>query len=80
MALRQEALARNFEHRDAAVRILREELGRARGACLDVDLDQFVGQLQLLEHEAALVAVSGGQVVVESVHSTLQLSCRSCVR
>ena len=57
---------------DAPVRVLREELGGARlPLAHDVQLNQLVGDAELGQEQAHLVAVPGDQSVVESQHARL---------
>src|SRR5215831_10504303 len=62
---REPAAVVELEHRDAAVRVDREELRRARLAREDLLLDQREANAELGEQQSHLVAVPRGQEVVE---------------
>ena len=57
-----------LEQRDAAVRVLGEEGGRARLAPVDVQLDALEGDVEKAQEEADLVAVPRGEIVVKAKH------------
>ena len=56
--LGQAATIGEFEQRDLAVRVLRQEFGRARGAVDAVGFDPAIRALELLEQKLELLAVS----------------------
>src|SRR5262245_5702413 len=57
-----------LEGRDAAVRVLRQELGGARRALHEVELDPLERDPELAEQQPDLVAVAGLQEIVEPQH------------
>jgi hypothetical protein len=62
------AAGRGFEQRYLAVRILGEELRRAAVALEDIDFDQSVGDAELGEREAHLVAIARSLHRIERIH------------
>src|SRR3712207_2025469 len=67
--LGEEAPILGFEHRNPTVRVdLLQEPRGARLAPIDVVLDALEGDAELREEQARLVAVAGGQIVVQSDH------------
>lgn len=59
---------RGLEHGNGAGRILREKLRRARFAAEDRHRHSLPGETEMPEEHADLVAVLGGQIIVESEH------------
>jgi len=57
-----------FEQRDLAVRIFGEELGRATLAFEDIHFNQAVGNAELGERKAHLVAVARSLHGIERMH------------
>src|SRR5262249_8761574 len=65
---RHEGAILELENRDAAIGVPRQELAGARLALLDVDLDIFVGDVELGKGEARLVAIARIVEIVETQH------------
>src|SRR5262245_3508976 len=59
---------RGFEQRHLAVRILSQELRRPALALEDIDFDEAVGNVELREREAHLVAVARSLHGIERIH------------
>src|SRR5947199_8570068 len=74
--LGQVAAVVELEDRNAPVRVDGKELRRARRALRDVLLDQREAVAELREEEADLVAVAGGQVVVELHQGACTMTAR----
>ena len=64
VGLREAGPVLQFQHRDAPVGVLGQE-GRGSGLPVqDIDLDMVVGDAEMGEQQAWLVAIAGGMVVV----------------
>src|SRR5476649_147541 len=66
--LREERAILELQRGNAAVGVLLEELGRARLALHDVALDPLVGQAELRQQQAHLVAVARAREIVKRHH------------
>ena len=69
VGLGEMAIRRDLQQRHLAVRIFREEFGRAAFAFEDVDLDELVRNPEPRQRKADLVAVAGALHRIERVHS-----------
>ena len=73
------AAGRGFEQGHLAVRVLRQEFGRAAFALEDVDLHQAIGQAELSERQAHLVAVARSLHGIERIHRRPSSGLRRCL-